>query len=228
MEVTSLGKKVFNASLAIFIYLQFAALLSFYTYWRTIGVDPSGYFSIQDILVLSMAISLPLFLLFVAMIFGFFVFKEDGDYMRFEGSPLKGFCILFAIFSLSIFSASALPASWDVAFLVVFVNCCHFTKYGIGYLLSPLRLDEVFGTKKSAFVYSSIVLLGLLMALPGSQFFARGDLESEYRDAAVFLVGDDVEYGLLGKIGDYHVIDTGSDKVIVVPNSRIDKIVYSR
>lgn len=228
MDETPTGKKIAKALFLLFIYLQFLSLLSFYVYWDLIGVDPSGYFSIQDALVLSLGKSFLLFFLLISLCLGFFIYREGDEYVRNKGNWVKGVLWLGTLSFVSIWSAYNLPVEWKNVHIALVVLVSNFLKYGVGYLLVPLKLGDVFGNNKNAFVYTSIILIGLFMAFPVAVWEARNDISSTNGKPLVYLVDELKKYFLVGKIGEYHVITPSMNKIIVVPNARVDKVIYYR
>ncbi|WP_156906435.1 hypothetical protein [Halomonas halocynthiae] len=228
MDETPLGKKVIKASVVLFIYLQFLSLLGFLAYWNTIGVDPSGYFSIQDVLVVSTKQSVPLFVILAFLGVVLFLVEEKRDYFEVGNSLWKGVLYLLGIFFLLVFLAKRIPAEWDSIFSGLVASICYFARYGVGNLIKPMKLDDVFGSSKKAFIYVSIAATGLVMAYPGAIYVARLDMSKMEEMATIYLLNDKSEYHLIGKIGDYHVVNLDSEKVMVVPNNRIDKIIHKK
>lgn len=66
------------------------------------------------------------------------------------------------------------------------------------------------------------------MAFPVAVWDARNDMSSTDGKPIVYLVDELNKYFLVGKIGEYHVITPSMNKIIVVPNSRVDKVIYYR
>ncbi|SES32919.1 hypothetical protein SAMN04487958_114106 [Vreelandella subterranea] len=227
MEETPAGKKIAKALLLLFMFLQFLSLLRFYVYWNLIGVDPSGYFSIQDVLVLSLGKSLLLFFLLITLCaFGFILYTEDDEHISNKGDWVKGIFWLGIISFVSILASYKVPLEWENVHMLVVLLASNFLRYGVGYLIVPLRLEDVFGSKKNAFIYTNIILLGLFMAFPIAVWDARNDINSTDEKALVYLIDESNKYFLVGKIGEYHVVTPSMKKMIVVPNSRVDKVIY--
>lgn len=90
MDETPTGKKISKTLFLLFIYLQFLSLLRFYVYWDLDGVDPSGYFSIQDVLVLSLGKSFLLFFLLISLCIGFVIYTEGDEHVTNKGNWVKG------------------------------------------------------------------------------------------------------------------------------------------
>ena len=228
MDETALGKKVVKAAFFLFVYLQFLSLVSFLSYWTTVGVDPSGYFSIQDVLVVSTSRSMPLFVTLAFLVIILFVFLGNSESEAPEGSIWKGSALLAGILLALVMLAMKLPADWDSLFAGGVAFVCYYARFGIANVIKPLRLDEIFGSYNKAFIYVSIVSTGLVMAYPAAIYTARKDMSEIDTMARILLLEDSREYYLIGKIGDYHVVNRDDRSVMVVPNSRIDKIIYQK
>lgn len=228
MDETILGKKALKAFIVLFFYLQFLSLVSFVSYWTTVGVDPSGYFSLQDVLVLSVNKIMPIFLMLFFLAVYFFLTKGERREGGEEGGFWKGFFLLAGILFILVTMARKFPLEWDSLFVGVAAFVCYFARFGVSNIIKPLQLDEIFGSRYKAFVYVSIASVGLAMAYPASIYSARSDMAAIKEKALIRLLDDPKKYYLIGKIGDYHVVNRDDQSVMVVPNSRIDKVIYQK
>lgn len=176
---------------------------------------------------MSLDTTLQLFaLMFVVAIISYSL-GSDVYFIELESNALKGFLSLLFITVFLLWLAYKLPLNWDKAFFFSLTIAAYLIKYPIGFLISPMRLDEIFGSKHSAYVYSSMMLLTFIVSFPGSVFVARSEVSAVVDKVLVYKIDEPKAYLLIGKIGSYHVAEKSSKEIVIIPNGRVDRVVYS-